>query len=78
MIDKMQAHLTSKNMKRCKPLWGFQGLVDFYSPPGTVTPSLISPGKDWGAEQQATFGKTKILVKQSKTLGIAPVELPLD
>lgn len=56
--------------------------MNFYSLPDTVTWSLISPRvkkgykRGWGSEQQATSEKIRILVKQSKTLGISQTELP--
>lgn len=33
---------------------------------------------DWGSEQQATFAKAKILVKQIKALDISHAGLPFD
>ena len=59
-------------------------MEDFYSSPGTLPLSFIPPGKeivcvehvwDWGSEQQATFEKAQILVKQIKALGISQVGL---
>lgn len=33
---------------------------------------------DWGSEQQISFEKTKILVKQMKALGITQAGLPFE
>lgn len=48
-----------------------------------VLPSHILPSKDWagmgwGSEQQATFEKAKLLVKQIKALGASQARLPFE
>ena len=48
-----------------------------------MPPSFVLSGKkghvwDWEWEQQSTFEKTKILVKQTKALGISDAELPFE
>ena len=48
-----------------------------------MPPSFALSGKkghvwDWEWEQQSTFEKTKILVKQIKALGISDAELPFE
>ena len=66
-------------------------MEDFYSPPGTVPPSLVSPGKDKAyvrlgiteavlLEQQIILPLRwqKILVKQIKALGTSQAGLPFE
>ena len=55
---------------------GIRGSEDFNFLPFLVPPFLTPPGKErahmgLGIEQQATFEKTKILVKRIKALGIS-------
>lgn len=48
VIYKVQTCPTpeKRERRRCTPLWGFDGLEDFYSPPVTVLPSLMPPGEE--------------------------------
>lgn len=53
----------------------FWGLGEFLFPMGhSASVSLW----DWGSEQQATFEKAKVLVKQTEALGISHEELPFE
>lgn len=75
VIDKMQAYLIPKNGKEVQVLVGVMGFwrTFIFHLAKCLCPLYCQVKKgyiwDWGSEQQAALGKTKILVKQIKALG---------
>lgn len=87
-IAKMQAYPNHKNMKEVQAfveIWwrGGSGIGGLYYPHGTMLPSLTPPGKErahvgQGSEEQATFKKAKMLLRQIKSPGISHTGLPFE
>ena len=77
VTDKVQAYPTPKNMREVPAFVGILGLWKTFLPhlAQCLHPlhHLVKKGYvwDWGSEHQATFQKAKILVKQTKVLGIS-------
>ena len=83
LTDNVQTHPTPKNMKGIQVFIGIWGFWRFLLPTWHSAAIPILPGKEracmgHGSEQQATFEKAKVLMKQIKALGISQAGLPFD